>query len=132
MARADGIDVGTTNAAPEATEDRGREERLLRDWLEVVDSVDRALLIEQGSPVEKGLQAVLSQMEDVLARHGVERIEPYGQPFDPSLHEAIGTQAGEDVAGHTVLAVARAGYRIGDRLLRPAEVVVSRPAGEAV
>ena len=103
-----------------------REERLLRDWLEVVDSVDRAVLMHQGSPVEAGLQAVLSQMHGVLARHGVERLAPEGQAFDPNEHEAIGFQPSAKVAPHVVIAVPRAGYRLGDRVLRPAQVVVSR------
>jgi molecular chaperone GrpE len=108
-----------------------REERLLRDWLEVVDSVDRAILMHQGSPVEAGLQAVLSQMLAVLARYGVERLLPEGQPFDPAEHEAVAAQPRGDVAAHTVIAVPRAGYRIGERVLRPAQVVVSSRREEA-
>jgi molecular chaperone GrpE len=102
----------------------GRE-RLLRDWLDVVDSVDRAILMHQGSPVEAGLQAVLSQMQAVLSRHGVERLQPEGRPFDPTEHEAVASQPNAGVAPNTVVAVPRAGYRLGDRLLRPAQVVVS-------
>jgi molecular chaperone GrpE len=88
--------------------------------------VDRAVLMHQGSPVEAGLQAVLSQMHGVLARHGVERLAPEGQAFDPNEHEAIGFQPSAKVAPHVVIAVPRAGYRLGDRVLRPAQVVVSR------
>lgn len=59
-------------------------ESLLRDWLEVVDSVERALQMSHGTPGAEGLRALLEQMESILARHGVHRIEAAGEPFDPS------------------------------------------------
>lgn len=106
-----------------------RHERLLRDWLDVVDSVDRALAIDHGDGVQEGLRAVLEQMQAVLARHGAQRIEPEGERFDPALHEAVATQHSDAVPDRTVLQVARAGYRLGDRVLRPAQVVVAQAAG---
>lgn len=108
-----------------------RHERLLRDWLEVVDSVDRALAIDRGDGVQEGLRAVLEQMQAVLARQGAQRVEPEGERFDPDLHEAVATHTSDEVPDRTVLQVARAGYRLGDRVLRPAQVVVSqaRPEG---
>jgi molecular chaperone GrpE len=66
-------------------------------------------------------------MLTVLARHGVARMEADGEPFDPELHEAVGTRDTEEAPPNTVVDVARAGYRIGDRVLRPARVVVSKP-----
>ena len=105
-------------------------DRVLRDWLEVVDSVDRALALDKGRGADEGLLAVLGQMEAVLSRHGVARVAAQGEPFDPHLHEAIAVQARDDVPARTVLDVARAGYRIGERVLRPAQVVVSRCAEE--
>jgi molecular chaperone GrpE len=105
-------------------------ERLLRDWLEVVDSVDRALQLEQGSGAEEGLRAVLEQMRAVLARHGVQRMAAEGDPFDPELHEAVGVRDDRAVPPNTVLDVARAGYRVDDRVLRPAQVIASRRPAE--
>ncbi|MGZ6675275.1 MAG: nucleotide exchange factor GrpE, partial [Solirubrobacteraceae bacterium] len=61
-------------------------DELSRDWLEVIDSVERALL---ASPEDEGLQAILEQMEGVLARTGVRRIGAVGERFDPELHDAI-------------------------------------------
>jgi molecular chaperone GrpE len=108
-------------------------DELSRDWLEVVDSVDRALRLgpDEGSHAE-GLRAVLEQIEAVLARHGVRRIGTRGERFDPERHEAISVQETDEVDDQTVLEVARSGFAIGDRVLRPAQVVVSRrPQAEA-
>ena len=102
-------------------------EALLRDWLEVVDSIERALRMEHGeTPAFQGLRAVLDQMEAILARHGVARIGEAGERFDPERHEAIAVRASEEVPDQTVLEVARSGWALRDRVLRPAQVVVSR------
>jgi molecular chaperone GrpE len=100
-------------------------ERLLLDWIEAVDSVDRAL----GMQPSDGLRGVLEQMEAILARQGVQRVGAAGDRFDPELHEAISVQASDEVPDRTVLDVARSGYRHGERVLRPAQVVVSRDGG---
>jgi molecular chaperone GrpE len=105
--------------------EEGRE-AVMRDWLEAVDSVERALRMEPTNPLFEGLRAVLEQMEAILARHGVERVGEVGEPFDPERHEAIGVQPSHEVPDGTVLEIARSGFRAGDRVLRPAEVVVSR------
>ena len=92
-------------------------DELSRDWLEVIDSVERAL---RTAPEDEGLRAILEHMEGVLARLGVRRVGAVGERFDPEHHEAI------SVDDRTVLEVARSGFAIGDRVLRPAQVVVSR------
>jgi molecular chaperone GrpE len=102
-------------------------ERLLLDWIEAVDSVDRALEMQPSD----GLRGVLGQMEAILARQGVERVGAAGDPFDPELHEAISVEESEKVPDRTVLDVARSGYRRGERVLRPAQVVVSRNGGSS-
>jgi molecular chaperone GrpE len=99
-------------------------DRLLLDWLEVVDSIDRGLKF--GSVAAAPLRQVQHQMETVLARHGVERIEAEDAPFDPERHEAVGVRRTDEAPPDTVVEVARAGYRVGDRVLRPAQVIVSR------
>jgi molecular chaperone GrpE len=101
---------------------------VLRDWLDAVDSVELALRMKPGDP---GLTAVLNQMDAILARHGVTRIDAAGARFDPERHEAIAVRPSDDVPGHTVVDVARSGYGIGDEVIRPAQVVVSRRAGES-
>jgi molecular chaperone GrpE len=107
-------------------------DELARDWLEVVDSVERALRMETDSPAHEGLRAILDQIDAVLARHGVRRIGEVGERFDPERHEAVSVQDTDEVADHTVLQVTRSGFAIGDYVLRPAQVVVSRrPQAEA-
>lgn len=102
---------------------------VLREWLEAIDSVERALRLEPGDP---GLTAVLEQMEAILARHGVGRLDAAGAPFDPKRHEAIAVQPAADAPDYTVLEVARSGFGLDDgEVLRPAQVVVARrPASE--
>ena len=72
----------------------------------------------------EGLRGVLEQMEAVLARQGVTRIGAAGEPFDPERHEAVGVRSTDEVPDRTVVDVARSGYALGDRVLRPAEVIV--------
>jgi molecular chaperone GrpE len=105
----------------------GRE-ALLLDWLEAIDSVERALRMEEAdSPSAQGLQAVLGQMEAILARQGVTRFGEPGEPFDPERHEAIGTRDTDEVPANTAIDVARSGFALDGRVLRPAQVIVSRP-----
>lgn len=101
-------------------------ESLLRDWLEVVDSVERALQMSHGTPGAEGLRALLEQMESILARHGVHRIGAAGEQFDPERHEAIEARVTNEARDRTILEAVRSGWAIGDRVLRPALVIVAR------
>jgi molecular chaperone GrpE len=103
---------------------------LTREWLEVVDGVERALGQRPEGELRDGLQAVLDHMEVVLSRQGIQRIGRPGEPFDPERHSAIGVRETDEVPPGTVLEVARSGYAMGDRVLRPAEVIVSRAPQE--
>lgn len=101
-------------------------ERVLREWLEVSDSVDRALQMEPTGPAAERLRAVLEQIEAILGRHGVRRIGEAGEAFDPHLHEAVGVRETNEASPGTVVEVVRSGFLLGDRVMRPAQVVVSR------
>jgi len=101
-------------------------ESLIRDWLESVDSVERALRMDPGGRCAEGLRAVLDQMEGVLAHQGAHRIGAAGDRFDPDRHEAVAVQPSEDVPERTVIAVERSGFAVGDHVIRPAQVVVAR------
>jgi molecular chaperone GrpE len=97
-------------------------DRLLLDWLEAIDSVERALRID---PDADGLRAVLEQMDAILARNGVARIGRPGERFDPERHDAVAVHDGE--GDEAVIGdVARSGYAMADRVLRPAQVIVTR------
>jgi molecular chaperone GrpE len=101
-------------------------ESVLLDWLQAVDSVERAIRMEPGGPCADGLRAVLEQMDSILMRGGVVRIGAAGERFDPGRHEAVAVATSTDVPDSTILAVERSGFAAGDRVIRPAEVVVAR------
>jgi molecular chaperone GrpE len=109
-------------------------ERLLKDFLPVMDNLERALdHAEQHdhSQVIEGVKLVQKLFETTLAKHGVQGFSAVGQPFDPSLHEALMQQESDQPAGTVVSEMAR-GYKLNDRLVRPAAVVVAKartPAG---
>lgn len=101
-------------------------ESMILDWLDVVDSVERAIQIEPQGPCREGLEAVMQQIDSVLQRQGVTRMGAPGEAFDPARHDAVATQAAAGVAAHTVVEVPRSGFALGDRVIRPAQVVVAR------
>lgn len=117
------------------TEDRiaADRARLLRDFLEVVDNLARALSADgaDAESLRQGVELTHRSMLHLLNREGVTPIEAEGQPFDPAWHEAVGTVAAQQVGKEpdTVVHVVRQGYRIGDRLLRPARVIVATDSG---
>jgi molecular chaperone GrpE len=100
---------------------------LVRDMLPVVDNLERALASAEtpdGSLAE-GVRLVLSELQGVLAREGVEALEPVGEQFDPTVHEALSTRAQDGAEPGVVLDVVEKGYRMSDTIIRPARVVVS-------
>jgi molecular chaperone GrpE len=99
---------------------------IVLDWLQVADSIDRALASDPEAGVAPGLQAVADQIAATLAREGVARVGTPGERFDPERHEAIDVRVDPGAAEPTVVDVARSGYARGDRVLRPAQVVVAR------
>jgi molecular chaperone GrpE len=101
-------------------------DQLMREWLDVIDSIERALRVESEGPLAQGLLAVLEQIDTILARHGVQRIGVVGERFDPERHEAVGVRETDEVEDQTIVEVARSGFAIGDDVLRPAQVVVAR------
>ncbi len=75
----------------------------------------------------KGLELSVRKLEEVLGAHGLEPIHSVGAPFDPKLHEAVGHEESAEHPEDTVVSELRRGYRIRDRVVRPALVRVSRP-----
>jgi molecular chaperone GrpE len=108
-----------------------RTERITRDWLDAVDSVERALRMQPPeNELAAGLRAVLEQMEAILERQGVQRVGAAGEAFNPELHEAVGVRETDEVPDRTIVDVARSGYILDGKVLRPAQVVVSRRMGD--
>src|SRR4051812_50094686 len=93
---------------------------LLRSWLEVVDSIERAMEHTADERAAADLRAVHDQIQAILHRHGVTRIGAAGEPFDPSLHEAVGVHPTGEVPDRAIAAVAQPGYAVGARVVRPA------------
>jgi len=105
---------------------------LIGKLLPVVDNFHRVLESIPESADEawiKGVRLTLQQLEELLAAQGVLPIEAVGQPFDPSLHEAIGHEESDEHPEDTVVSEIRRGYRLHDRVVRPALVRVARPVG---
>ncbi len=102
-------------------------ERLLRAMLEVADNLEKALAnADRDDPLYRGVKITYDGLLNFLRQEGVEAIEAEGRPFDPNWHEAVAkvpAQEGQE-ADETVVAVERKGYRRGEKVLRPARVVV--------
>ena len=80
----------------------------------------------------KGCRPYGDQMRSILERQGVQRFGAIGERFDPDRHEAIAARDSDAVPDRSIVDVSRAGYMVGDRVLRPARVIVSRrPDGES-
>ena len=110
-------------------------ERFCGDLLSVVDNLERALESsgdEQGSAaLAEGVELTRKGFMDVLAKYGVEAVDPQGEPFDPETAQAMSMVEQPDVEPNSVVAVMQKGYLLNGRLLRPAMVMVSKaPSGE--
>ncbi len=111
-------------------------ERLIQNLLPVVDSLEKAVEASQQAetaeddPQLEGLKLCLKLFTDVLTKEGIEVVDPLGQPFDPNVHEALSMIENPDMEPNSVMAVIQKGYRLHERLVRPAMVMVSKaPAG---
>lgn len=113
----------TEQQAREQVEEERR--RLLREFLESSDNLDRALAHLDEPGLRQGLGLTREGLRRFLEREGVETVPAAGQWFDPQLHEAIAV-VDDGLEPGRVAQVIREGYRYGGRLLRPARVVVSR------
>ena len=102
---------------------------LLEDLLPALDSLalglESASTQSDGRAVAEGFRMAVGQLRGILAGQGLVEVNPTGQPVDPARHEAVGSEASATVAEGTVLRVARAGWLLHDRVLRPAAVFVS-------
>jgi molecular chaperone GrpE len=102
--------------------------RVLASLLPVLDDIDRA---REHGDLTGALKAVADQLDSVLAKQGLVTFGEVGDPFDPSVHEAVLHAESDDVDRPTATTVMRRGYRHGERLLRPAMVGVTDPAPPA-
>ena len=109
---------------------RYREIDLLRDLLPVLDNVLRAIeAADKATDVESlrsGFRMTAQQIEKLLSGHGCQTIETDGAAFDPTVHDAILHQEAAGVAPGTIVGTASRGYRLHDRVVRPAQVIVAK------
>jgi molecular chaperone GrpE len=106
-------------------------ENLLLDMLTVVDDFDRALTVDAGDSADayrKGIELIHAKFQDLLRKKGVTPIEALGADFDPNIHQAVVHEVSPDHRDGEVTGELRKGYRIGERLLRPALVKVAKPS----
>jgi molecular chaperone GrpE len=103
-------------------------ERLVKELLPILDDLERALVAateHQEAALEDGVRLVHQSLENLLARQGLQEIDAAGM-FDPHMHEALLSQP-SDAAEGSVIDVVQKGYMLGDRVVRPARVVVAAP-----
>jgi molecular chaperone GrpE len=109
---------------------------LVRDLLTVVDNLERAIEATQTGSVSEGpndrvatllggVKLVATQLDAVLKQHQCVRIDTVGAPFDPNLHQAIAQEPSDQYPAGTVTRAAQSGYKLHDRVVRPAQVFVS-------
>lgn len=105
-------------------------EQFVTELLPVLDNFERTIAhVEAGATVESlvgGIKAVEKQLRTVLESQSVRRIQSVGEPFDPELHEALGTQSGTEHPEDTVVLEIEPGYKMGEKVIRPARVKVAK------
>ena len=110
---------------------------LATDLLPVLDNLDRALAAAQkheqaSSGLVEGVQLVQKQLLDAFAKHGIEGVDPIDEPFDPNFHEAVSQQPTAERPPMSVLMTLQKGYKLHDRVIRPAQVIVASAPQDTV
>lgn len=131
-AKADAVNV---QRRAEQEVDKARKfalERFISELLPVVDNMERALEAagsdEAVRPIVEGVELTQKSLIDALQKHGVETVDPMGEPFDPQIAQAMSMVENPEVEPNTVIAVMQKGYQLNGRLVRPAMVMVSKAA----
>ena len=95
----------------------------------VVDSLEQALQLshtEADANMREGLELTMKLLVDVLDKQGVKQLNPMGEMFNPQEHEAMSMQESADAVTNTILMVFQKGYKLNDRVIRPARVIVAK------
>jgi len=109
----------------QAAQARGKAE-MARGVIDAVDNLERALeAAGDDEGLSSGVEMVLGGLRETLSRNGIEAVDPKGDKFDPTQHEALSTQPVEGTESGVVVEVMQKGYTLGEQLIRPARVVVS-------
>lgn len=111
------------------------QEKFSAELLSVIDNLERALAAasahedETVKAIYEGVDLTLKSFMDCFSKFHIGTVDPMGEPFDPSLHQAMSIQENPDVEPNTVIAVMQKGYTLHGRVLRPAMVMVSKASG---
>ena len=111
-------------------------ERVLGELLAIADSLELGLQAAakpdaQAQALSEGMQLTHRQLMAALEKNGVKQLDPKGEPFNPDAHQAVTMVESTTVAANHVLEVMQKGYKLHERLLRPAMVVVAKAPAEA-
>ena len=110
--------------------------KFITDFLPALDDLNRAIEAVSGdAPKEavlEGIRRIATSVQNALTNAGVEPIDSVGEPFDPELHEAVATAEADSEMDGKVISEYSRGFRMGERLLRPARVQVGRAAKDAI
>lgn len=98
---------------------------VLKSLLPSIDNLERAIAAPDGEEYKKGVEMVIRQLEETLVSMGLEEIPALGEVFDPEIHHAVMREDADGVEPETVTEVFQKGYRLGNRVLRPAMVKVA-------
>lgn len=105
-------------------------ERFIRDLLEVVDNFERALQVqvtpENMATYKQGVEMTAQELKNLLNRHSVQEVQSEGAPFDPMIHEALSSEATDQVAAGHVARVFKKPYKLHDKIIRTGQVVVAK------
>lgn len=107
-------------------------ENLLQKLIPILDNFDMALSAAQNAQtdgsqsLQTGINMIYQQLKSVLAENGVEEVDATGKPFDPNLHEAVSQKETDEAPEGQVVQQLRKGYKLKERLLRPASVIVAK------
>ena len=110
------------------------KEKIIKTLLPALDNFERTLQnarsAENVDVLLKGIQIIYDQMLDILKSHNVEQIKALGEPFDPTLHEAMMQKTEPEQQENIVLEEFQKGYKLNGRVIRPSKVVVNKPVSE--
>ena len=100
--------------------------KVVRELLPALDNLERALAATKADDqLAEGIRLVQAELNAAMARVGIESFSPKGEPFDPTVHEAMATQPVEGIEAGTIVDVYQAGYTFGGDVIRPAKVIVA-------
>jgi molecular chaperone GrpE len=103
---------------------------VIKHFLDIVDDLERALKNHpqqgEGAAWAEGIEIIFKKLQSYLGHEGLTRIDPLGEIFDPNLHEAVTQEESNDHESGVIIEVLRPGYKLGERVLRPAAVKVAQ------